>query len=411
MNRTAIVAVVLAGVALAAAGGYWLGGQRLATSDATAAAAAPAKAAAAGGVPVTVEATKVAYMRLPQMITAVGSLRSDESVTLRPEVAGRIASISFQEGQRVSKGAMLVRLDPAINDAEVQQARANLTLARSKYDRAVDLAKSNFISGQAKDEAENNLRVAEAALSLAQARRDKMEIRAPFSGIIGLRVVSTGDYVKEGADIVNLESIDPLKVDFRVPEIYLTQVQVGQSLTVALDAMPGKTFEGKVFAVNPLVDAAGRSIVIRALVRNPDTSLRPGMFARVSLITRDEKNALVIPEQAIVPQGDEQFVFRVVDGKAARAKVEVGVRRDAKVEIVKGLSPADTVVTAGQLKLRDGMRVSIAPSASSNATNPAGGAGSPGPEAAAGADVVAPASGAPSVRRKADNAPVPAPRS
>ena len=409
MNRTAIVAIVVAGVALAAAGGYWLGGQRLATSAATAAAAAPTKAAAAGGAPVTVEASKVAYMRLPQMITAVGSLRSDESVTLRPEVAGRIASISFQEGQRVSKGAMLVRLDPAINDAEVQQARANLKLAKSKYDRAVDLAKSNFISGQARDEAENNLRVAEAALSLAQARRDKMEIRAPFSGSIGLRGVSTGDYVKEGADIVNLEAIDPLKVDFRVPEIYLTQVQVGQSLTVALDAMPGKTFEGKVFAVNPLVDAAGRSIVIRALVRNPDTSLRPGMFARVSLITRDEKNALVIPEQAIVPQGDEQFVFRIVDGKAVRSKVEVGVRRDAKVEIVKGLSPADTVVTAGQLKLRDGMRVSIAPSASSNAgANPGGGVASPGPEAAAAADAVAPAS---AVRRKADNAPVPAPRS
>jgi membrane fusion protein, multidrug efflux system len=147
-------------------------------------------------------------------------------------------------------------------------------------------------------------------------------------------------------------------------------------------------------------------------VRNPDTSLRPGMFARVSLITRDDKNALVVPEQAIVPQGDEQFVFRVVDGKAVRNKVEVGVRRDAKVEIVKGLAPADTVVTAGQLKLRDGMRVTIAPAASSNAGgNPAGGIGAPGPEAAAGSDAIAPASGAPAVRRKADNAPPSAPRS
>jgi membrane fusion protein (multidrug efflux system) len=209
--------------------------------------------------------------------------------------------------------------------------------------------------------------------------------------------------------MVNLESIDPLKVDFRVPEIYLQQVQVGQSLTVTLDALPGKSYEGRVFALNPLVDAAGRSIVIRALVRNPDTALRPGMFARVSLITRDEKNALVVPEQAIVPQGEEQFVFRIVDGKAARAKVEVGLRRDSKVEILKGLAPTDTVVTAGQLKLRDGMRVAIAAPAGGSA--PAAVA-VPGPEASAGGtDVIAPASAAPAPRRKADGAPAGSPRS
>jgi membrane fusion protein (multidrug efflux system) len=169
-----------------------------------------------------------------------------------------------------------------------------------------------------------------------------------------------GDYVKEGADVVNLESIDPLKVDFRVPEIYLAQLAVGQTLTVTLDALPGKAFEGTVYAVNPLIDAAGRSVVIRAVVRNADTMLRPGMFARVRLITRDEKQALVVPEQAIVPQGDEQYVFRVVDGKVARVKVDIGQRRDAKVEILKGLGPGDVVVTAGQLKLREGMPVTVA---------------------------------------------------
>ncbi len=169
-----------------------------------------------------------------------------------------------------------------------------------------------------------------------------------------------GDYVKEGADIVNLESIDPLKVDFRVPEIYLRQVKVGQSLEVQLDALPGRTFEGKVFALNPLVDAAGRSIVIRAIVRNPDTSLRPGMFARVRLITKDEQNALVVPEQAIVPQGDDQFVYRVADGSANRVKIDVGQRRDGMVEVVRGLDANDMIVTAGQLKIRDGAAVTIA---------------------------------------------------
>ena len=297
---------------------------------------------------------------MPQTITAVGSLRSDESITVRPEVAGRINAILFSEGQRVAKGATLVRLDPSINEADTQQARANLKLAKSKFDRATDLAKSNFISGQAKDEAENNLRVAEASLQLAEAKLAKTEIKAPFAGIIGLRVMSVGDYVKEGADIVNLESIDPLKVDFRVPEIYLRQVQVGQPLEVTLDALPGKSYEGRVFAINPLVDANGRAIVIRAVVKNADTALRPGMFARVRLITRDQQDALVLPEQAIVPQGDEQYVFKVVDGKAFRTKVAVGQRRDGKVEIVGGLANGDMVVSAGQAKLRDGVIVSIA---------------------------------------------------
>ena len=361
MNKVSLAVLVLLVVALAAGGGYWYGTHQPARSPAVAKAPANAAAPAGQGAAqaMVVEATKVALQPMPQAITAVGSLRSDESVTVRPEVGGRISEILFKEGQHVAKGVALIRLDASVNAAEVQQARANLKLAQSKYDRAVELSRQNFISKQAKDEAENNLRVAEAAVTLATARLAKMEIRAPFSGVIGLRVVSVGDYVKEGADVVNLESIDPLKVDFRVPEIYMSQVQAGQTLSVALDALPGKSFDGKVSAVNPLLDAAGRSLVIRAVVSNPDRSLRPGMFARVRLITRDERDALVIPEQAIVPQGDEQYVFRVVDGKATRVKVVIGQRRDAKVEVLNGLAPNDVVVTAGQLKLRDGVPVTI----------------------------------------------------
>ena len=359
MNKTATVGTALLCVALAAGAGFWFGAQRANAPGDVPGAAAATKGTAPVGTPMVVEATKVVRQPLPQTITAVGSLRSDESVTLRPEVAGRVNAILFKEGQNVSKGMTLVRLDPAINQAEVQQAKANLVLAKSKFDRAVELSQRNFISGQAKDEAENNLRVAEAAVALVEARLAKTEIKAPFAGVIGLRVVSVGDYVKEGADMVNLESIDPLKVDFRVPETYMRQVQPGQTLTVTFDALPGRKFDGKVLAVNPLIDAAGRSVVIRAIVRNADTSLRPGMFTRVNLITRDDKDALVIPEQAIVPQGDEQFVFRIVDGKAARVKVDIGQRRDGKVEVLKGLNVNDMVVTAGQLKLREGMPVTI----------------------------------------------------
>jgi membrane fusion protein, multidrug efflux system len=370
MKKLVARAFVTLAVGAAVGGAYWFGTQRTTPLPALSAITGIGSGPAAGnagsapatpsGPPITVEAVKVVTISLPQAITAVGSLRSDESVTLRPEIAGRISAIEFQEGQRVAKGALLVQLDAAVPRAETQQARANFVLAKSKFERAVDLAKSNFISGQARDEAENNLKVAEAAVQVAEAKLAKMEIRAPFSGIIGLRIVSNGDYVKEGADLVNLESIDPLKLDFRVPEMYMRQIAVGQPLSVQLDAMPGKSFEGKVLAVNPLVDAAGRAIVIRAVVRNSDTALRPGMFARVRLITRDAQDALVVPEQALVPQGDQQFVYRVVDGKVARTRVDVGQRRDAKVELLSGVGKDDTVVTAGQLKLRDGVAVVLA---------------------------------------------------
>ena len=408
MQMKKVVAVVTA-VTFAAAGmggAYWYGTKSVAPAGQAASAGAAAKAGSASAAgSVTVEAVKVATLSLPQTITAVGSLRSDESVTLRPEVAGRINTIAFQEGQPVAKGAMLVRLDPAVPLAEAQQARANLVLAKTKWDRAIDLAKSNFISGQAKDEAENNYKVAEASAQLAEAKLAKMDLRAPFSGIIGLRSVSMGDYVKEGADLVNLESIDPLKVDFRVPEIYMRQVKVGQPLQVQLDALPGRTFEGKVFAVNPLIDAAGRSVVIRAMVRNPDTSLRPGMFARVRLITRDAQDALVLPEEALVPQGDQQFVYRILDGKAVRTKVDVGQRRDSKVEILNGVDKDDMVVTAGQLKLRDGAPVNIAGTAPAA---PTVAAPAPMSSPASGPAMISPATASPA---KADAVSAPAPKS
>lgn len=372
--KTGILVVV--GAALAG-GGYWYGTQRNAVpGGAGGAGGAPnaqqagnaggaakqgpgggAGKAPGGGGPVAVETGKVASIEMPQIITAVGSLRSDESVTLRPEVAGRIIAIKFEEGQRVTKGQTLVQLDAAVNQAEVQQARTNLDLAKSKYERAVDLASRNFISGQARDEAKSAYELAQASLALVEARFSKTEIKAPFSGIIGLRVVSIGDYVKEGADLVNLEAIDPIKIDFRVPENFLRDVKVGQTMKVALDAMPGKTYDGRIIAVNPLLDAAGRSVVVRAQVRNQDTTLRPGMFARINLLTQSKRDAMVVPEEALVPQGTDNFLFRIVDGKANRVKVETGQRRDAKVEIVSGIEKDDIIVTAGQARLREGTPV------------------------------------------------------
>ena len=364
MRKNIILAGVLMGMLVVGGGGYWLGKRD--------GGAAPGHAAKPGPVApassVLVEAVAVQTSRLAQAITAVGSLRSDESITIRPEVAGRISEIGFAEGQRVAKDSLLIRFDTSVQRAELQQAEANLGLAKSRLDRARDLFTKNFISAQARDEAESNFRVAQAAYDLAQARMTKLEIRAPFSGLVGLRQVSVGDYVKDGQDIANLEAIDPLKVDFRVPEIYLKQVAAGQGLQISLDAFPSQTFNGRVFAINPLIDANGRSIVVRAIVNNADARLRPGMFARVKLLTSDSRESMTIPEQALVPAGDDFYVFKVADGKAVRTKVEIGQRQTGIVEITGGLANQDIVVTAGQIKIRDGSKVNVAQPAAGAAT-------------------------------------------
>lgn len=350
--------MVAAGVATAVAvggGGFWLGKQR--NQDAPV--AAPVASKAGGNAPqgTVVEVARVQAIKLAEGITAIGSLRSDESISIRPEVAGRISEILFREGQAVRAGDVLVRLDASIQRAEHQQAAANLALNKSRVDRARDLYAKNFISAQARDEAESNFQVAEASHALSAARLTKLEIKAPFPGLVGLRSVSVGDYIKDGQEIANLEGVDPLKLDFRIPEIYLKRVAVNQALEVTLDALPDKTIPGKVYAINPLIDAGGRAIVVRAVIRNTDARLRPGMFARVRLLTATLHESLTIPEQALIPSGDEVHVYKVVEGRAVKTRVETGQRQTGVVEVLRGLTAADTVVTAGQPKLRDGAPV------------------------------------------------------
>jgi membrane fusion protein (multidrug efflux system) len=275
-------------------------------------------------------------------------------------VSGRITEIGFREGQQVAKGTTLIRLDHSVQRAEMQQAEANLALAKSRIERSRDLHSKGFISSQAKDEAESSYKVAQAAFELAAARLTKLEIKAPFSGFVGLRMVSVGDYVREGQDMVNLEAIGVLKVDFRIPEVFLKEVKVGQALKVTLDAIPNQTFDALVLAINPLLDANGRALVVRAGLKNVGTRLRPGMFARVSLASSEQQTSLTVPEQSLIPVGDDVFVFKIVDNRALRTKVEVGQRQTGIAEITRGLRDGDVVVTAGQPKLRDGASVKLA---------------------------------------------------
>lgn len=355
MKKAVLLAAVAAGLAAGAALGVfvprWLAPGATPSQAVNKPLATPAAAA-------RVAVAAVQEIPFARGLSAVGSLRSDESVVLRPEVAGRIQSIEFKEGQPVKQGQTLIRLDDSVPRAELAQARANLTLAQSHYRRAVELQGKGFVSQQARDESASTLKVQEAAVALAQARLDKMTITAPFGGMVGLRSVSVGDYVNQGQDLAPLEAIDPLKVDFRVPEMYLSKVGVGQQLTLRLDALPGQERRGVVYAVSPLIDAGGRSILLRATVANQDAVLRPGMFARVQLLFNQDK-ALVAPEAALSPSGETQYVYRVTNGVAQRREVTIGERREGRVEILTGVAAGDMLVVSGLQRVTDGAAVTL----------------------------------------------------
>ncbi len=346
------------------------------------------------GAATPVEVVNLKPTTVKEDLQAVGSLRSNESVILRPEVSGRIAAIGFKDGQVVRKGQLLIALDASLNEAEVAQAKAEYDLALSNLKRSEDLASRKFISSSAQETAASNAQVAEARLQLAQARLSKMRIIAPFDGAVGIRSVSLGDYVKDGTDLVNVEDVRVLKVDFRLPERNFSQIRVGQTVEVVADALPAERWQGQIEAINPKVDANGRSLEIRARLENTGGQLRPGMFVRVRVIVGERTNALLVPEESIVPQGEEFYVFKVVDGAARRVPVKIGVRRDAMVEIVQGLAAGDQVVTAGMRLSRDGQPVRVLGTAPGTAPR-SGGASESGKDAASRNDMAPLKTGAP----------------
>ena len=359
--------IVLSLIGLAALAGYAWHVNRAPAPATAQSAAAPATGAGGGSgggaqaAPIVVETHTVQTRALADDVSAVGSLVSNESVVLRPEVSGRIEAIRFRDGETVRRGAVLVELDAAVERAELQQARANLTLAESNFRRTQDLFGRKFVSQSSLDDARAKLEVARAGLALAQARLARMQIRAPFDGVVGIRSVSPGDFVQDGDELINLEDIATLKLDFRLPELYLDRVRPGQALELSSDVLPGEIHTATVEAIDPLVDAQGRAVRLRASLVNPDMRLRPGVFARVRLILAERAEVPVVPEAALVPApGNTQFVYRVEDGKVQRVSVTTGQRRDAMVEVVDGLAPGAVVVTAGQLKLRDGAAVKVA---------------------------------------------------
>lgn len=322
----------------------------------------PAPKAASG--PVVVETALAQSIDLQDAITAIGTLRAAESVVIKSEVSGRIEKISFVDGSRVKKGDVLIAFDAAVQRAQVDQAKAEHDLSIAKLKRTQELFDKKFLSAAALDDAKATEKIVQARLALAQANLEKMSLRAPFDGSIGIRQVSVGDYIKEGVDLVNVEDVSSMKADFRVPEQVSGRLRMGQSVNLESDAYVGQRFPARVTAIDPSVDAAGRSVLMRAVLKDSSQRLKPGMFVRVRLVLETKPNAIVIPEESIVTQQGRLIIFKVVDGKAVAAPVKTGLRTTvdgkAVVEVVEGLSAGEMVVTAGQIKIR-GNNVPVKP--------------------------------------------------
>jgi membrane fusion protein (multidrug efflux system) len=310
-----------------------------------------------GGPKIMVETVRAEATTLRSTLKAVGTLLADASAELRTEVPGQILAIHFDEGQYVEQGARLFSLEATVLEADVNEARANAQRSQAAFERARQLYERNLISAADYDAAKANNNVDTARLLSSEARLVKTVIRAPFAGFTGLRKINVGDYATVGQSLVDLVRLDPLRVDFSVPETELAKVKTGQPISVSVAAYPGRTFEGRVIAVAPHADVAGHSIQVRGSLPNPELLLRPGLFVQIEISLESRADAIVVPEQAVWPVGQDKTVFVVVDGKAVQRVVQLGERRPGLVEIVDGVEVGDEIVTAGHMKLYDGVAV------------------------------------------------------
>jgi membrane fusion protein (multidrug efflux system) len=314
-----------------------------------------------GGRQVTVETMIVEPTRLESTVEAVGTVLADASAILRAELPGQIMERHFEEGQPVTKGAPLFSIEATTFEAEVNEAKANLDQSEAAFRRADELVKNQLVSATEYDTARANYNVAVARLRSAEARLAKTVIRAPFDGFAGLRRINVGDYVTIGQEVVNVVRLDPLRVDFSVPETLLARVQPGQSISVTVGAFRDEVFEGEVTAIDPQIDVTGHSMAVRARLPNPDLRLRPGLFAQVAVSLAVKPDALMVPEEAIWPIGQDKILYVVEEGVAKQRIVRIGERKPGQVEIVSGLAAGDEIVVAGQMKLFDGAAVRSKP--------------------------------------------------
>lgn len=313
--------------------------------------------------PQQVRATPVeSYIVQPQVlkerVESSGTIIANEQVDLKSEVSGKVTGIHFKEGSQVSRGDLLLKINDAELQAQLLKLQQQKSLAEEQEYRQRQLLQKQAISQESYDQTKNQLENLNAEIALLNARIDKTEIRAPFDGIIGLRYVSIGDYISPSTRIASLQDIDPIKIDFSIPEKYAPVVHEDAKIQFTTGSR-SKTFGGTVYAIEPRIEQETRTLQLRAVSPNTNAELLPGAYVKVELILEEYPNALLIPTEAVVPELQGQKVFLVRNGKAVPQEVTTGLRTEDKIQILSGVTPRDTVVTAGLLQLRPGAAVNI----------------------------------------------------
>ena len=315
--------------------------------------------APAGGAPpvALIRAAVVKRSELDNTITSSGSIMANEEVTLNPEMAGKIIAIKFKEGTAVKKGQLLVK----INDRDLQATLAKqIAIQKINEERGQALKTLLTINGVSQEEydmAQSTIQQGKADIDLTKAQIEKTEIRAPFDGIIGLKNVSEGDFVSSSDVIAYIQQLNPAKIDFSVPEKYASQIHVNDTVKVKV-AGANHTYVGKVYALDPKIDAATRALKVRALIDNSKYEIFAGSYAEVSLVLRSE-NSVVVPSMAVIAGLRGQTIYLVQNGKANLIPITIGIRTDSTVEILTGLKSGDTIATSGIMALKQGMDVKI----------------------------------------------------
>ena len=313
-----------------------------------------------GPPPSPVEVAVVRQQTVVDAITATGQIEAIQSIELHPSVEGRLVRILVQEGAAVTEGEILFKVDDAELNAELAQAEADRDLAAQALKRTQELIAKNASSAADLERAQAMAKSSEARVTLLKVRLDHTSVRAPFTGVAGQRFVSVGDYVSTSTRLISLQTFDPQHAAFAVPERYAQRLRSGQRVTFSVAAIPGRTFVGRVEFVDPVVQLPARTILVKAVVPNPGRVLQAGMFVEASLQAEVRPNALVVPEDAIVPLTGANFVWVVTEGKASRHDVKLGVRTAGFVEIDSGVSVGQQVVVGGQERLFEGAPVNPA---------------------------------------------------
>ncbi|MFI5148277.1 MAG: efflux RND transporter periplasmic adaptor subunit [Bacteroidia bacterium] len=314
--------------------------------------------AASKPAPSNVTVTVVHAATFDTHIVATGTTLSNEEVDLKPEVSGKIVQILFKEGDQVEKGALLLKLNDADLVAQLKKLDLQRKLAAEKEGRLKKLLEIKGVSQEEYDAALNTVQGTDADIEFTRAQIAKTELRAPFNGIIGLKSVSEGSYVSPTVKIASMQQIDPIKIDFFVPEKYSGSIHKGQKLIFHTAGLP-EAFDGQIYAIEPKIDLATRTLQLRAICPNKEGKIHPGAFAKIEVVLKETAGTILIPTEALIPVLKGQNVYLCKGGKAVSRPVETGSRTDIQIEITKGLSEGDTVITTGIMQLKPGAPVFI----------------------------------------------------